>query len=118
MRAAYIRLHQLGFAHSVECYQDQQLVGGLYGIGLGRLFFGESMFHRTTDASKVAFAYLCRMMTELHCPLIDCQMENPHLLTLGCQTISRTEFQSFLNQYCEPFDAINWRELPDLLPNW
>ena len=118
MTNAYVELHRLGFAHSVECYQGQALVGGLYGLSLGRLFFGESMFHQVTDASKVAFAYLCRLLEEQNCPLIDCQIVNPHLLTLGCETMSRESFQTFLHQFCDAQNSINWDKLPELLPDW
>ncbi len=92
MIAAYQRLHELGYAHSVECWQDSELVGGLYGICLGRCFFGESMFHRATDASKVALAWLCRRLQENGFELIDCQLPNPHLLRLGAREIPRGEF--------------------------
>lgn len=92
MIAAYVELHRQGHAHSIECYVEDQLVGGLYGIGIGSMFFGESMFHRTTDASKVAFAHLARMVFEAGGPLIDCQLENDHLMSLGCELISRDVF--------------------------
>lgn len=118
MQSAYLALHSQGYAHSVECYRDDELVGGLYGVSIGRLFFGESMFHTSTDASKVAFAYLCRMMTEQCCPLIDCQLENPHLTSLGCETLPRDEFQSYLSTYCDEKNSIDWRNLKVNLPDW
>ncbi|OHB32511.1 MAG: leucyl/phenylalanyl-tRNA--protein transferase [Desulfuromonadaceae bacterium GWC2_58_13] len=92
MQQAYDRLHRLGFAHSVECWQGDELVGGLYGVCLGRCFFGESMFHRATDASKVALVALARRMEEKGWPLIDCQLPNPHLVSLGAKEIPRREF--------------------------
>ena len=92
MQAAYCLLHEMGYAHSVECYQGNKLVGGLYGIGIGQWFFGESMFHLVTDASKVAFAHLAKFAFEQGCPLIDCQIENEHLMTLGCELIPRAVF--------------------------
>ncbi len=92
MVQAYDRLHQLGFAHSVECWQGEELVGGLYGVCLGRCFFGESMFHRATDASKVALVALVRKMEEKGGALIDCQVPNPHLASLGAKEIPRSEF--------------------------
>jgi leucyl/phenylalanyl-tRNA--protein transferase len=92
MEAAYCRLHEMGFAHSVECWRDGELVGGLYGVSLGRCFFGESMFHRVSDASKVAFVTLVRTLSERGCELIDCQMPNPHLASLGARGISRQDF--------------------------
>jgi leucyl/phenylalanyl-tRNA---protein transferase len=92
MRAAYLRMHELGHAHSVETWSDGRLVGGLYGIGLGRAFFGESMFSRMSDASKVALAYLTRYLESRNCAVIDCQMTTQHLLSLGAQEIRREEF--------------------------
>ena len=94
MYAAYTRLHELGIAHSAESWKDGQLVGGLYGLALGRVFFGESMFHRTTDASKVAFVELCRRLEHAGFELIDCQVETPHLASLGALHIDRDEFES------------------------
>jgi leucyl/phenylalanyl-tRNA--protein transferase len=92
MRDAYLELHQRGYAHSVECWQEGDLVGGLYGVGLGRCFFGESMFHRRANASKAALAVLCRALAEREFELIDCQIANPHLLRLGAREIPREEF--------------------------
>lgn len=92
METAYERLHDLGYAHSVECWRDGELVGGLYGVCLGRCFFGESMFHRITDASKLAFVALCEEAREKRFELIDCQLPTPHLKSLGAREISRTEF--------------------------
>jgi leucyl/phenylalanyl-tRNA--protein transferase len=92
MRQAYECLHRMGFAHSVECWQGDTLAGGLYGVCLGRCFFGESMFHRATDASKVALVALARKMEEKGWALIDCQMPNPHLVSLGAKEIPRHEF--------------------------
>ncbi|MCB1907553.1 MAG: leucyl/phenylalanyl-tRNA--protein transferase [Rhodocyclaceae bacterium] len=92
MRAAYCRLHELGHAHSVECYADGRLVGGLYGVAIGRAFFGESMFARTTDASKAALAHLCRHLENRGFGLIDCQMTTSHLASLGGYEMPRSEF--------------------------
>jgi leucyl/phenylalanyl-tRNA--protein transferase len=97
MRGAYLQMHQLGHAHSVETWRDGELVGGLYGIALGRVFFGESMFHRATDASKVAFATLVRQLESWGCPLIDCQVSSPHLSSLGAVEVSRREFERLLH---------------------
>ena len=99
MVAAYGNLHEEGVAHSVEVWQQQQLVGGLYGLSLGQLFFGESMFHRASNASKVALFYLMQHCRSAGFPLIDCQMPNPHLMSLGAKEVSRTEFLSYLKQY-------------------
>ncbi len=97
MQAAYIRLHEMGYAHSFEVWGNGRLVGGLYGISLGRAFFGESMFHTVTDASKVALYYLCQVMQDWEFDFIDCQIPNTHLLTLGTKMISRKEFSHLLN---------------------
>ncbi|WP_346836396.1 leucyl/phenylalanyl-tRNA--protein transferase [Microbulbifer sp. SAOS-129_SWC] len=96
MRDAYIEMHHRGHAHSVEVWRGETLVGGLYGLALGRVFFGESMFHRATDASKVAFVHLVRQLELWGCPLIDCQVENPHLASLGAVTIPREDFEQLL----------------------
>lgn len=92
MQAAYCRLHELGFAHSVECWQGGVLVGGLYGVCLGKCFFGESMFHRVTDASKVALVHLVRHRDGRHFTLVDCQLSTPHLTSLGAQEVSRADY--------------------------
>ena len=92
MQAAYLRMHELGYAHSVECWRDGKLVGGLYGMALGRMFFGESMFSRETDASKVALAHLARLLGALGYGMIDCQMTTPHLLSMGAYEIPRAQF--------------------------
>ncbi len=112
MRDAYINLHNLGYAHSVECYIEGTLAGGLYGVGIGPLFFGESMFHRVTDASKIAFAYLMGMMRESGCPLVDCQIENPHLTSLGAAGIPRDTFLNLLERYVNQ-PPIDWNQLSD-----
>lgn len=96
---AYIELHQQGYAHSVECWKEDQLVGGLYGVSLGKVFFGESMFSRVSDASKVAFVYLCHQLKQWDYKLIDCQVYTSHLESLGAKMISRNEFISLLEKY-------------------
>ncbi len=99
MIAAYSELHALGFAHSIEVRdQDSQLVGGLYGVALGRVFFGESMFSRATDASKTALVGLVHIMRRGHFHMIDCQVESDHLLSLGARCISRLDFENRLAQ--------------------
>jgi len=96
MQAAYARLHQHGFAHSFEIWRGDELVGGLYGVQLGRVFFGESMFSRQTDASKAALAGLAEHCMA-HCiELIDCQLPSAHLRSLGSQPMRRHEFLGFL----------------------
>ena len=96
MLEAYIELHHLGIAHSVEVWNKDRLVGGLYGLAIGRCFFGESMFSTETDSSKIAFVYLANQLSAWNYKIIDCQVENPHLLTLGAETIKRSEFQTIL----------------------
>ena len=92
MQAAYLRLHELGYAHSVETWVRDQLVGGLYGLAIGRMFYGESMFSHATDTSKIAFAHLARHLDANGFGLIDCQMSTPHLASLGAREIPRPEF--------------------------
>ena len=94
---AFCRLHHEGFAHSVEAWQDKQLVGGLYGVSIGKIFFGESMFARQTDASKIACIHLVNHLQTSHCPMIDCQIANPHLTSLGAREISLTQFRETLH---------------------
>ena len=89
---AYTCLHRLGYAHSVETWIAGQLVGGLYGLAIGRMFYGESMFSRRTDASKIAFAHLIRQLQHRGIEMIDCQMKTDHLASLGGQEISRADF--------------------------
>ncbi|AHE97711.1 leucyl/phenylalanyl-tRNA--protein transferase [Thioalkalivibrio paradoxus ARh 1] len=92
MRHAYLRLHRSGYAHSLEVWQDGALVGGLYGVAIGRLFCGESMFSHVRDASKIALAWLCRHLAEWEWPLIDSQTPTPHMLTMGAREIPRDQF--------------------------
>jgi len=92
MIAAYERLHELGRAHSVETYHEGQLIGGLYGVSLGRAFFGESMFHEVADASKIALWALVKRLKAWDFDLIDCQMATPHLASLGAKEMRRPEF--------------------------
>jgi leucyl/phenylalanyl-tRNA--protein transferase len=92
MADAYTRLHRLGHAHSIEVFAADRLVGGIYGVALGRMFFGESMFSGESGGSKVAIAGLAAFLRERGWPLIDAQVENPHLLTLGAESMPRTRF--------------------------
>jgi leucyl/phenylalanyl-tRNA--protein transferase len=98
IKRAYNYLHKNGSAHSAEAWQDGELVGGLYGVALGQVFFGESMFHTRTDASKVAFAKLVEQLIRWGYQLIDCQVYNPHLASLGAQEISRADFKALLDR--------------------
>ena len=98
MKAAYIKLHRDGFAHSVESYFDGKLVGGLYGVSLGKAFFGESMFHIMTDASKVALFYLVEKAKEFEFLFIDSQVETEHLVRLGAELIPRKKYLKLLKE--------------------
>ncbi len=109
MRDAYVQLHNMGWAHSVEAWQDNKLVGGLYGIAMGQVFFGESMFAHQTDASKVAFAHLVERLKQKQFKLIDCQVETPHLLSLGAENIKRSDFIALIaNLTVQNLDNRNW----------
>lgn len=99
MRAAYVQLHDLGFAHSVETWRAGQLVGGLYGVAIGKMFFGESMFSLERDASKVAVARLCAELVGRDYQMIDCQMATPHLMSLGARLLPRAEFVARVATY-------------------
>ena len=100
IQQAYIHLHHQGYAHSIEAWSNKELVGGLYGVALGKVFFGETMFHTQTDASKVSFAFLVNKLVEWGYQLIDCQVHTPHLVSLGAQEISRQSFRELLDRYC------------------
>ena len=102
MRTAYSRLHREGWAHSVEVWQQGRLVGGLYGLGIGRAFFGESMFSGVANASKFALAYLAGQLSDGSLELLDCQVVSQHLLTLGARRTPRNTFIERLNAACEP----------------
>ena len=117
MRLAYTRLHEAGHAHSVECWQDGKLVGGVYGVALGRCFFGESMFSRVTDASKVALAWLCRKLVEWEINVFDCQMESAHLTSLGAVSLPRQDFLALLENNASQSPApAAWLPGPDHAP--
>lgn len=98
MIAAYTTLHEMKFAHSVEMWVDGELVGGLYGIALGQIFFGESMFSRTPNASKIAFVHLVKQVQEWGFGLIDCQVKTNHLASLGAREIPRAAFAQYLSE--------------------
>jgi len=99
MRAAYLELHRLEHAHSIEIRRDGALVGGLYGVRLGGVFFGESMFSRERDASKAALAHLVAVCRRNSLAVIDCQLPSRHLTTLGSRTIPRSQFQALLREH-------------------
>ena len=106
MITAYCALHQLGYAHSVETWMDRKLVGGLYGVSIGRMFYGESMFSDVSNASKIALAHLARQLERWQFGMIDCQMNTPHLATLGAREIPRSEFIASLQEliHCAPIN--------------
>jgi leucyl/phenylalanyl-tRNA--protein transferase len=110
MITAYERLHAAGFAHSAEVWMDEELAGGLYGVAIGRVFFGESMFTRRTDASKIAFVHLVRQLEARGFGLIDCQMKTAHLAAFGAREIPRRDFATRLRALVAqpPVDA-SWQ---------
>lgn len=108
---AYCRLHDLGHAHSFETWMDGELVGGLYGVALGRAFFGESMFKRKTDASKIAFVHLVQQLDAWEFELIDCQMKTRHLQSLGAREIPRRDLSARLPDLLKSEHLVGkWRE--------
>lgn len=115
MKQAYIHLHELGIAHSVEVWADDKLVGGIYGLALGRVFFGESMFSHQRDASKVALVALCRHLQHCDFTLLDCQIPNPHLLSMGAKEIPRVEFHQHLETAIE---QDHWRKEFNCAARW
>jgi leucyl/phenylalanyl-tRNA--protein transferase len=109
MHAAYAHLHALGHAHSVEVYDGAALVGGIYGVAIGRMFFGESMFSAATNGSKVALLALCRALDGWGFPLLDAQVESPHLATLGARSMPRRAFVNAVARLtAQPDAAGNW----------
>jgi leucyl/phenylalanyl-tRNA--protein transferase len=109
MEQAYLEMYRQGHAHSVECWLGGELVGGLYGVAVGRMFFGESMFATATDASKVALAGLARQLARWDFQLIDCQVHTSHLVSMGANTMSRNEFVYILKKACAlPGPAAPW----------
>jgi leucyl/phenylalanyl-tRNA--protein transferase len=108
MQAAYVELHARGFAHSVEVWENGRLVGGLYGLAMGQLFFGESMFSHTDNASKVGFATLVQHLKAWGFVLIDCQMPTQHLQSFGARPISRRTFAAYLNKHLDLTHSADW----------
>lgn len=108
MIAAYCALHQSGYAHSVETWVDGRLAGGLYGVSIGRMFYGESMFSDASNASKIALAHLAKQLERWQFGMIDCQMNTPHLASLGAREIPRSEFIASLKEliHCRPTDEV------------
>ena len=115
MIAAYSALHALGYAHSVEVWRDDMLVGGLYGIAIGRMFYGESMFSAVPNGSKIALAHLTRQLDRWRFGMIDCQMNTPHLASLGAREIPRGEFIAKLQELVNCAPIPHWQFDADLL---
>ena len=121
MTDAYCNLHQLGHAHSIELWdQQERLIGGIYGVLIGKMFYGESMFSFQTNASKVALAFLARHMHHWGFPLLDCQLPSSHLTSLGAQSISRKEYIKFMTPLCnQSLENFTWKLHKELdLANW
>lgn len=114
MIQAYCTLHRMGYAHSVETWMDGELVGGLYGMAIGRMFYGESMFSTRSDASKIAFAHLAKQLERNGFGMIDCQMHTPHLASLGAREIPRDEFIAKLQELIHYPASDNWHLDRDL----
>ena len=108
MQLAYLELHRRGYAHSVEVWEQDALVGGLYGLAIGQLFFGESMFSRADNASKVGFATLVERLKAWGFVLIDCQMPTEHLHSFGARAITRTTFADYLRQHLDQPNIADW----------
>ncbi|WP_338412561.1 leucyl/phenylalanyl-tRNA--protein transferase [Psychrobacter raelei] len=109
MIEAYCQLHQLGYAHSIEVWEDKQLIGGLYGLKIGQIYFGESMFHHKSNASKVAFWALTQFCQYTQVQLIDCQLPNPHLQSLGAAIMPREDFLTVLSELTHKA-GVNWHD--------
>ncbi|MCR4303485.1 MAG: leucyl/phenylalanyl-tRNA--protein transferase [Gallionella sp.] len=114
MIAAYCALHRLGHAHSVEAWMDGRLAGGLYGVSIGHMFYGESMFSLVSNASKVAMAHLAAQLERWHFGMIDCQMKTPHLASLGAREIPRSEFIARMQELVHCAPETDWRFDSDL----
>jgi len=113
MKSAYQDLHEEGWAHSIEIWEDDMLAGGLYGLCIGKVFFGESMFSLRPNTSKMAMLGLATHMQSAGLELIDCQVVSPHLVTMGAKLMPRSEFSAFLKQACNPPDRHeNWPRVP------
>ena len=107
MMNAYESLYQQGWAHSIEVWDSEELVGGLYGLAIGRAFFGESMFSRRSNASKLALAYLAQRLQRGDLEVLDCQVESSHLKSLGARSLPRSEFVKLLDRACKPANRYN-----------
>ncbi|MGJ8670135.1 MAG: leucyl/phenylalanyl-tRNA--protein transferase [Oceanococcus sp.] len=110
MQDAYLELYRRGYAHSIEVWRDSALIGGLYGVALGRIFFGESMFSRAADGSKLAMVWLCRQLEAWQFALLDCQVSSPHLQRMGVDVMPRDQFERILQKHIpnEPTPDGKW----------
>jgi leucyl/phenylalanyl-tRNA--protein transferase len=114
MVAAYKRLHELGYAHSLEVWKDDEIVGGLYGVSLGACFFAESMFHRISNASKFGLVRLVEILSKLHFKLVDCQIPSSHLKIMGARELPRREFIHLLEESLKTDNIIgSWSYMED-----
>ncbi len=111
IKLAYVNLFKQGYAHSVECWHEDTLVGGLYGVALGKVFFGESMFSWRSDASKVALVDLCNRLNALDFRVIDCQVHSKHLQSLGAKPVHREYFIRLLRNYCNKEKLDSWPDV-------
>lgn len=119
MVAAYTALHRMGHAHSLEVWQEGELAGGIYGLAIGGVFFGESMFSRRTDGSKIALVALCRLLAKHGFGLLDGQVETPHLMRMGAERMDRAAFEAELARRVDaPVETAFWRESPALNERW
>tara|TARA_B100001142_G_C14335281_1_gene655661 strand:- start:2213 stop:2932 length:720 start_codon:yes stop_codon:yes gene_type:complete len=109
IKLAYLNLFKMGYAHSVECWYGEKLVGGLYGLAMGKVFFGESMFSKVSNASKIALLVLSRNLQSMNFKIIDCQVHSRHLQMLGAKTIQRSLFRKILEQYCSYEKVEYWQ---------
>jgi leucyl/phenylalanyl-tRNA--protein transferase len=117
MLEAYCDLHQAGHAHSIELWDNQErLIGGIYGVLIGKMFYGESMFSFATNASKVALTYLAMHMHSWGFPLLDCQLPSKHLTSLGAESLSREEYIKIMSPLCTQQTNINWEHDDSLNP--
>lgn len=114
MIAAYCALHEMGYAHSVEVWTGGRLAGGLYGVAIGRMFYGESMFSHASNASKIALAHLARQLERWQFKMIDCQMNTAHLASLGAREIPRSEFIARLQELVHCAPVAHWQFDADL----
>ena len=113
MSVAYRRMHAGGWAHSIETWRQGKLVGGMYGLAIGKVFFGESMFSAETNASKASMQALCTLLIEHDFRLLDCQVESPHLISLGAELMPRRRFAAILDDACKPPERFSgWPDSP------